>query len=218
MPVFFKMTCKGLDSINGGSLAEPAQVLLLKILYHHGQNPLTMEQLLDYLGTDRKTATRILYKMLHSGWLINIEENLVAAMINKESSKDKQARALPSLGNVVDDNQLVLSEQHGLVISTLGFSSEQSVILAATAAELLKKHDQKISDFDHKGFDHEDSDHNKTVFPVFFNFNWRDLTVESRLIQVHGLCFIITSKSTSTLNNELYFDLISNLLRRYGSE
>lgn len=212
MPVFFKMSGRGLASINRSTLSEPIQILLFKILCNHGQMPLTMEQLFAYIsaenGSDRKIAARFLYKMLHSGWLLNIEEDEVSTTVTNEPPAENSAQIIASLQDVVNNNHIILSEQYGLLIASLGFSDEQSINLAANVAELIKNHSQKFSE----------NDFENTAFPFLAKFKWQDVELEVRLFQIHDLCFVITTKSTSILNETLYFNLIFRLIRRYGCE
>ena len=79
MPVYFKMSYNGLNALVNGSLTDDnARILLCNLLHRYDRAAVTMEQLFILLDSklkaDRKTATRLIYKMLHAKWLENIEE------------------------------------------------------------------------------------------------------------------------------------------------
>jgi len=199
MPVFFKMSIKGLDALNNHFSADPQQELLYKIFYNYGQRAFSAQQLFTLTGIEqRKITARLLYKLLHSESLDNLEDEQV------EQYDIEDNTPVNSLENIVNDNYIMLSEQQGLLISRLGFSKEQSNTLASLAVELLKNScSAEIS--------------NNALFPVFAISYYEQLEVEFRLIQISNLHFIITTKSQCELNSELYFTLLFQLVRRYGS-
>jgi len=202
MPVFFKMSIKGLDSLNKSSSADPQQELLYKIFYNYGQRTFSAQQLFTLNGIEqRKIIARLLYKLLHSECLDNIEDDQI------EQGDTINNSPILSLENIVNNNCIILSEQQGLLISSLGFSTEQSITLASQAVELLKNRSAE------KTSDH----HLKSLFPVFAISHYQHLEVEFRLIQIKELRFIITTKTQSKFNHTLYFALLYQLVRRYGS-
>lgn len=202
MPVFFKMSIKGLDSLNKCSSADPQQELLSIIFYNYGQSAFSAQQLFTLTGIEqRKITARLLYKLLHSECLDNLEEDQLEQYDKEDNSP------VHSLDNIVSDNYIILSEQQGLPISSLGFSTEQSITLASQAVELLKNSSPEETAHNHL----------KTLFPVFAVSHYQQLEVEFRLIQISNLRFIITTKTQSEFNHKLYFTLLYQLVRRYGS-
>ena len=209
MPVYFKMSYNGLnDMINGSLTDDNARILLFNLLHLYDRAAVTMEQLFSLLDsklkTDRKTATRLIYKMLHANWLENIEES--CTLEATPALETEQDCSLPSLEGVTNNQAIILSEQNGLLISSRGFSSEQSVLIAAQVAEQLKLIKDSPSASENR------------LFPITGAFNYQDMKLDYRLIRLQKFCFLVTTRSNTLLDNQHYFNLIANLVRRYDIE
>jgi len=226
MPVFFQMTCSGLNSINKRALPEISQKLLLNIAYSYGQTPLTKEQLLALLNINRKIISRLLYKIILSGWLVNIEEDDAVAIIknnelntisnnkaNNTYNTNNADNTKQSLYRIIDTEKhsILLSDREGLVVASSGFSEEQSLFFAAQSTELAK---QYLSESDPSESDQKQS--KETPFPIFSQMNGHEFNLDCRLIQITGLFFIVTTIEKTALNEAAYFNLMTHLLRRYA--
>ncbi|MCK5697742.1 MAG: hypothetical protein KAI02_06245 [Gammaproteobacteria bacterium] len=207
MAVFFQMTYSGLNSINKRSLPDASQKLLLNIVYTYGQIPFTKEQLFSLLTIDRKIISRLLYNILLSGWLVNVEEHDALAIINNNSTNKPQDSLYDLIDKIDSDkHSIVLSDKQGLVVASSGFSKEQSLSFATQATELAQQYYA----------DNSNQQKIETLFPVFNQIHHQDLIFECRLIQINGIFFVITTLEKTALNETAYFDLMTHLLRRYA--
>ena len=56
------------------------------------------------------------------------------------------------------------------------------------------------------------------LFPITGAFNYQDMKLDYRLIRLQKFCFLVTTRSNTLLDNQHYFNLIANLVRRYDIE
>lgn len=199
MSALFKMSFQGLDQINSNSLSEPGNELLFKIFYKFGKRCFSIEQLYSLISLEKKPLIKLVYKLLHEKFIINInkEEQVRSTKIHPE---------IPSLNNIASDNYILLSDINGLVLLTSGFTHEQSEHLAAQVTNLINN---KISD-------NKNSQEYESPFPIFMNDD--SLNISIRLFKINQLTFYITTKMNVSIYPEDYYDLLCGLVRRYYIE
>jgi len=202
MAAHFKLSYSGLNYLIASSEHNPDRDFLMSLVRNNNCGSASMDQLNEICCMDSKQSTKIAYKMLKSGWIINVDN---PEDVKQHSNFHDISHLLGKLSSI---GSVLLVDMRGLIVSSSGFSGINIHRLAASATNLImvteaaKKRENNLSGH----------------APSRIKFDWGEESVTVFRLCIGENEFILVVADIPQLNANAFFQMIYMLARRFSDE